>query len=185
MAQLVPFRNAFLLTNRTQNLSSQSDNCRQSAIARVSSSPLSHSSEHPLEPSCSPAVSCKLCPACCSSCSCSCYCEGKASRRLYPLRGALENDKTGERANATSAGGRGKREYQVGERSRFSRIGYRTKILSAVGGFMALTDLKPLPIPSLVRYQLIDSSSVRSARVWLSVTTTRSRGTRHGFCHPE
>lgn len=37
---------------------------------------------------------------------------------------------------------------------------YRTKILFAVGGFMGLSDLRPLPIPLLVRYRLIDSCSL-------------------------
>lgn len=36
---------------------------------------------------------------------------------------------------------------------------YRTKILFAVGGFMGLADLRPLPISFLVRYKLIDSCS--------------------------
>lgn len=37
---------------------------------------------------------------------------------------------------------------------------YRAKILFAVGGFMGLGDLRPLPIPLLVRYRLIDSCSL-------------------------
>lgn len=46
---------------------------------------------------------------------------------------------------------------------------YRTKILFAVGGFMGFADVRPFPIPSLVRYKLIDSCMVvvyRSVSGW-------------------
>jgi len=43
---------------------------------------------------------------------------------------------------------------------------YRAKILFAVGGFMGFADLKPLPIPLLVRYKLIDSCRLQPVSDW-------------------
>lgn len=77
---------------------------------------------------------------------------------------------------------------------------YRTKILFAVGGFMGFADVRPFPIPSLVRYKLIDSSSVvvyRPVSGWYATlspapaTANGEKGCRgeietglHGLCTP-
>lgn len=61
-------------------------------------------------------------------------------------------------------------------RSRFRASRYRAKISFAVGGFMGLADLRPLPIPLHVRYKLIDSCSLAGAvPAWYAAATIAVR----------